>query len=122
MRKCPKCNQQVKFEDVTCKYCHTELKAFGHPGIPLYRAEKGTSLCDTCTSDRDDTCNYPQRPHAKTCTMYQNYLEAENKDLDPPVYKTPGGVAGLKIWCQRNQGLVTLLTLVGISFAIVLLR
>jgi len=54
--------------------------------------------------------------------MYQNYLDAENKDLDPPVYKTAGGVAGLKIWCQRNQGLVTLLAVVGISFAIVLLR
>ena len=122
MRKCPKCHQQVKFEDVICKYCRTELKAFGHPGIPLHRAEKDTFLCDSCTYHCDDTCNYPQRPYAKTCTMYQNYLDAENNDLDPPVYQTPGGMAGLKIWCQRNQGKLTLIAVVGISFIVVLLR
>ncbi|MDJ0727809.1 MAG: zinc ribbon domain-containing protein [Prochloraceae cyanobacterium] len=122
MPECPKCHQKVQFTDITCKYCRTELKAFGHPGIPLHRAEGETLLCDTCTYDRDDTCTYPQRPYAKTCTMYQNYLDVDNNDLDPPVYKTPGGIKGLQIWCQRNPGLITLLALIGISFIIVLLR
>ncbi len=122
MAQCPKCHQRVEFEDVTCKYCRTELKAFGHPGIPLHRAEGDTLLCDSCTYHRDDTCTYPQRPDAKTCTMYQNYLDAENRDLDPPVYKTSGGIKGLQIWCQRNQGKVGILALAIISIAIVLLR
>lgn len=77
MPECPRCKQFVKSDAIVCNYCRTELKAFGHPGIPLYRAEKGEYLCQTCVYHEDDTCNYPQRPYAQTCTMY--------KDLSEPV-------------------------------------
>ena len=57
---------------VTCPHCRNPLKAFGHPGIPLYQASKDSYLCSSCVYDQDDSCNYPQRPYAKTCTLYQD--------------------------------------------------
>jgi Double zinc ribbon len=72
MPSCPRCRQSVDSQAITCPYCRTSLKAHGHPGIPLYRAEGAAYLCESCAYHLDDTCNYPQRPYAKECTLYQD--------------------------------------------------
>ncbi|MEM6403842.1 MAG: zinc ribbon domain-containing protein, partial [Cyanobacteria bacterium P01_D01_bin.116] len=61
---CPRCKQPVNSQAVTCPFCRTQLKAYGHPGIPLHRSEGDEYLCDTCTYHGDNTCNYPKRPYA----------------------------------------------------------
>jgi hypothetical protein len=38
MPNCPRCHQSINPQAVTCPYCRTPLKAYGHPGIPLHRA------------------------------------------------------------------------------------
>ncbi len=72
MPNCPKCRQVVASDAVTCPTCRNALKAFGHPGIPLYQAIGDAPLCQTCLYDADNSCTYPQRPEAQNCTMYQN--------------------------------------------------
>lgn len=72
MPSCPRCRQSVDSQAITCPYCRTPLKAHGHPGIPLYRAEGEAYLCDSCAYHQDDSCNYPQRPYAQECTLYQD--------------------------------------------------
>ena len=72
MPTCPKCKQPVDSQAIACPKCNNQLKAFGHPGMPLYQSEDDTSLCDRCTYDRDDSCNFPQRPHAKSCTLFHD--------------------------------------------------
>jgi len=57
---------------MVCPHCRATLKAFGHPGIPLYQAEGAVSLCDRCSYHADDSCTFPQRPHAKTCTLFRD--------------------------------------------------
>lgn len=71
MPQCPHCHQAVDTQAITCPHCRCLLKAHGHPGIPLYRAEDAEFLCQTCRYQADDTCNFPQRPYAKECTMYR---------------------------------------------------
>jgi hypothetical protein len=72
MLSCPKCKQSVDSQAVTCPHCNNPLKAFGHPGIPLYQSEDDRWLCDRCTYHLDDTCNFPQRPYAKRCTLFHD--------------------------------------------------
>jgi len=72
MPHCPRCRQTVDAQSIRCGYCGLTLKAFGHPGIPLHRAAEGDSLCATCTYDLDDSCTFPQRPSARTCTLYRS--------------------------------------------------
>lgn len=72
MPTCPTCHQSVDSQAIVCPFCRTPLKAHGHPGIPLYRAEGKAYLCQSCTYEADNTCNYPQRPYAKECTLYQD--------------------------------------------------
>ncbi|MGD1907697.1 MAG: zinc ribbon domain-containing protein [Leptolyngbyaceae cyanobacterium] len=72
MPHCPRCHQAVDAQAVRCGHCGLMLKAFGHPGIPLHRAAAGDSLCATCTYNLDDSCTFPQRPAAQTCTLYQS--------------------------------------------------
>lgn len=73
---CPRCHHQIEATDLACTYCQLPLKAHGHPGIELHQATSEASLCLTCTYHQDDTCTFPQRPHAQTCTLYQS-LSAE---------------------------------------------
>lgn len=75
MLECPNCNQPLESGAIACPYCRTELKAYGHPGIPLYRADAAEFLCTTCIYHQDDSCTFPQRPYAKTCTLYHDRAE-----------------------------------------------
>jgi uncharacterized Zn-finger protein len=113
---CPRCHQSIDSQAVTCPYCHTALKAFGHPGIPLHRAEGKSFLCPSCSYDADDTCNFPQRPYAQECTLYQN-LNKPNLSSKPQ----PNNFSWqLKSWVRRHQGLLLLIVLLLISLAIAL--
>ena len=77
MSVCPRCSKTVKESAVTCPYCGITLKAYGHPGIPLYRSDTDRYLCDTCVYHADDTCTFPKRPYAQECTLYQTQADAD---------------------------------------------
>ncbi|WP_445634241.1 hypothetical protein [Nostoc sp. DSM 114161] len=106
---CPRCHQQIESQAISCPYCRITLKAYGHPGIPLHRATGDGYLCDTCTYHADDSCNFPQRPYAKDCTLYQN-IEETKLDLEQQRYSKSFAVT-VKTWLQRNQALLLLLAL-----------
>jgi C4-type Zn-finger protein len=118
MPNCPHCHQSVDTKAVSCPYCRTPLKAFGHPGIPLHRATGKEYLCQSCTYHADDTCTYPQRPYAKECTLYQNIAQ---KQLEAQqLSKNSSPAIALKIWLKRNQFWLLLLALLIVSFLIAL--
>ncbi|MBD3881937.1 zinc ribbon domain-containing protein [Phormidium tenue FACHB-886] len=112
MPTCPRCHQTVESQAIACPYCHTALKAHGHPGIPLYRATGTESLCETCTYHEDDTCNFPQRPYAKECTLYENRLQAK-----PEARRKPGD-SSFNGWLRRNSAWLVLVGLIVISILI----
>ncbi|WNZ24722.1 zinc-ribbon domain-containing protein [Leptolyngbya sp. NK1-12] len=116
MPTCPRCHQSIDSQAVTCPYCRTALKAYGHPGIPLYRAEGETYLCDTCTYHEDDTCNYPQRPYAKECMLYHNRLQPTVTAPHRGSYRTHKFPPS---W-RGNEGWWMLLGLVAVSLLIAL--
>jgi Double zinc ribbon len=113
MPTCPRCHHSVDAQAIACPYCRTALKAYGHPGIPLYQAGKDEFLCETCTYHEDDTCNYPQRPYAKECTLYQNRLQQNSPVRYKPSYS-------LGSWLQRNSTWLIWAGLIVISFVIAL--
>jgi hypothetical protein len=113
---CPRCHQKVNSQAVTCPYCRAQLKAYGHPGIPLHRATGDEYLCDSCIYHADDTCNFPQRPYAKECTLYQN-IEQSKLELEQQRDNNSFGVI-VRNWAKRNQGLLLLLALLLICFVI----
>lgn len=117
---CPRCHQLVDSQAVTCPHCRTTLKAFGHPGIPLHRATGKEYLCDSCTYHADDSCNFPQRPYAKECTLYQN-IEESKLQLQQQRENT-SLAATVKNWIKRNSSLLLLLSLVLVCLLIALLR
>lgn len=113
MPACPRCHQAVDSQAIVCPYCRTALKAHGHPGIPLYRAEGESYLCDTCTYHEDDTCNFPQRPYAKECTLYQNHLQ--------PIATVPQRSARWQknaLSLKGNEGWLVLVGLLAVSLLI----
>ena len=120
MIECPKCHQLVDSRAIACSYCRTALKAYGHPGIPLYRSSGEDFLCATCTYQEDDTCTLPQRPYAQTCTLYHDRTQPEVEAHQVP-YRNEWHQVILD-WCRRNQAWVILLGLALISFAIALSR
>ncbi len=113
MPECPRCHQPVKDQAIACPYCQTPLKAYGHPGIPLYRATGEEYLCTRCLYHEDDTCNYPQRPFAKECTLFHDSAEplvpADSR------YLSGGWSTALRNWCQRNTIWLVLLGLIIVS-------
>lgn len=111
MPTCPRCQQSVTATAIECPTCQLTLKAHGHPGIDLHRAEGSESLCDTCTYHFDNTCNFPQRPLAQTCTLYQD----QRVPLAPmPTYTIP--------WWRRYAGWLALAALVLLSLLIALFQ
>lgn len=114
MPECPRCHQPVESKAVTCPYCHLALKAYGHPGIPLYRAAGEAYLCDTCTYHEDDTCNFPQRPYAKECTLYQDRSKSEVALNSGTKYQS-SRLDQMKNWVRRNVGWLVLVGLVVVS-------
>lgn len=113
MPDCPRCHQPIDAQAIACPYCRTPLKAFGHPGIPLHRAEGETVLCQSCQYDADDTCNFPQRPHARECTLYVD----RHQSIVAPAYKPRFSLGG---WLQRNAALLVVIGLIVISLMIAL--
>lgn len=115
MPNCPRCHQAVDSQAIACPYCRTALKAHGHPGIPLYRAEGETYLCETCAYHHDDTCNFPQRPYAKECTLYQDHLQPV-----VTVQQRRSTWQTLPLSLKRNEGWLILAGLVIVSLLIAL--
>jgi hypothetical protein len=113
MPDCPRCHQPVEAQAVACPYCHTALKAFGHPGIPLYRAAGKESLCQSCIYHIDDTCNFPQRPHARECTLYQN----QDQPVILPEYKPR---LSWQAWLQRHAVWIVVVGLLVVSLLLAL--
>lgn len=72
MSVCPRCDRPIPNPAVRCPHCNLALTAHGHVGMLLHRAEGDVPLCATCTYDKDDSCTFPNRPTAMTCTLYQN--------------------------------------------------
>jgi hypothetical protein len=119
MATCPCCHQSIDSQAVRCPHCFATLKAYGHPGIPLHQATGNTFLCDSCRYHEDDSCTFPERPYAKTCTLYRDKSELIVKEVRSPLYPaSPWGQ--LKTWCRRNRGLLLLLGSIGLSIAIAL--
>lgn len=115
MLHCPHCGQKISTEMVSCASCGKPLKAFGHPGIPLHYAKDTEYLCDRCLYHQDDTCTFPQRPYAKSCTLYH--------DLSQP------SVAGCvvnkpsfswKFWLQKYSAWLLFLALLLLSLLLTL--
>lgn len=113
MPTCPRCQQFVESRAIECPTCRLTLKAHGHPGMTLHRAIGETYLCQTCTYDADDTCNFPKRPYAQECTLYHN----SSKPVAPPVYKPALFSA---TWFRRYSVWLALGGLLAISIAIAL--
>jgi C4-type Zn-finger protein len=117
MLTCPRCQQPVDSQAIACPYCKNPLKAFGHPGIPLYQATgQDEYLCQTCLYDDDDTCNFPQRPHARECTLYVNRSQQYST---PEVYR-PSASSLAKSWVRQHSTWLMLAGLLIISLVIAL--
>jgi hypothetical protein len=117
MLSCPRCQAAIEPTAIHCPRCRLTLKAHGHPGIPLYRTEGDTALCATCVYDADDTCNFPQRPNAETCTLYRSIHGVE--ELAIP---SPSAGERLGFWLRNHRGLVGIAGLLLLSLALVLVR
>ncbi len=114
MPSCPRCHQSVLVDAVTCSNCGLELKAHGHPGIELHRSEAGTYLCDSCSYHLDDSCTFPQRPQATTCTLYQDIAAAQEPKLSASeIYTIP--------WWRKYSGWLLLAALILISIVLVII-
>ncbi len=116
MTECSRCHQLVATDAIACPHCGVTLKAYGHPGVLLYRAAAEQVLCETCTYDADDSCTFPQRPHAKECTLYHNRFQPTVLDLE---YRPSLG-SSITAWLRRNMFWVGLLVLLAVSVAIAL--
>lgn len=110
MLACPQCDRAILPRTITCPHCNLELKAHGHPGIDLHRAAGSESLCATCAYDADDSCTFPKRPNALSCTLYQSVDAAP--DLQPEeIYKIP--------WQRKNATRIALFVLIVLSLIVI---
>ncbi len=110
MPDCPRCHQLVDAQAIVCPHCRTALKAYGHPGIPLYRATGNEPLCKTCIYDADDSCTYPQRPDAKECTLY-----SDRQPVPMSALKKSSDRVFSKAWLRQNSAWLVLAGLVILS-------
>ncbi|MDT9178313.1 MAG: zinc ribbon domain-containing protein [Limnospira sp. PMC 1279.21] len=118
MPECPRCRQPVDSQAIACPYCKYELKAFGHPGIPLHRADQGEFLCQSCLYHEDDTCNFPKRPYARECTLYQD----RSKPILPQPFVNHQGRFPHSVgeWVRRNALGVAIVIIIIISVLLAL--
>lgn len=115
MPVCPRCAKAISDEALSCPHCTLPLKAHGHPGMTLHRAEGSVPLCDTCVYDADDSCNFPKRPKATSCTLYQD-ISHTNKAVASALkatYRIP--------WWRKYSLWLALAGLFGISLLVALL-
>jgi hypothetical protein len=119
MLTCAYCEQQISPETITCPHCQKPLKAFGHPGIPLHHESKTEYLCGRCLYHQDDTCNFAQRPQAKSCILYQDY--SLDLNLNSQTKKQQISFSKLKYWFKRHQGLLLLSILLLFSLILALI-
>ena len=115
MPYCPRCHKFVDSQAIICPHCQVTLKAHGHPGITLHQSMGETFLCESCVYDADDTCTFPQRPYAKTCTLYHNIAEPITEQVNTV---SPG--RSLKAWCWEHKGLLILISLFSVSILLAL--
>ncbi|ASC70508.1 hypothetical protein XM38_014470 [Halomicronema hongdechloris C2206] len=113
MTVCPRCQTRITPGDIHCPTCRLPLKAYGHPGMTLHRATDGMPLCDRCTYHQDDTCTFPQRPHAQTCILFRDMATP----VSPPTVAPPVQWR-LQSWLRRHSLWVGLLALLGLSLLI----
>jgi hypothetical protein len=82
--------------------------------MTLHRAQGVTPLCADCTYHIDNSCTFPQRPVAITCTLYQpvnakNTLYEDAKTL----YRIP--------WWRKYSGFLLLGVVLGVCLIVTLL-
>ncbi|PZO53361.1 MAG: zinc ribbon domain-containing protein [Phormidesmis priestleyi] len=106
---CPRCDRAIAADALNCPDCGFTLKAHGHPGMPLYRAEGTEPLCNTCTYHADNTCNFPNRPQAMSCTLYQN-IQTQLEPTRSEIYRIP--------WWRKNAVPLASAILIAISLLI----
>lgn len=116
MPDCPKCHQFVESRAIACPHCRTPLKAYGHPGMKLFQATEGEPLCASCVYHADDSCNFPKRPYAMDCTLYQAVQQHQ------AVSSQYGASFRLQRWVKRNTPLLVVVGLLLISLGVVLIR
>ncbi|MEM9149207.1 MAG: zinc ribbon domain-containing protein [Cyanobacteria bacterium P01_F01_bin.3] len=110
MPACPRCDRNIPSTTIICPHCQLTLKAHGHPGMSLHRTKDNRILCDTCAYHADDSCNFPKRPSATSCTLYQA-LNAPANIYERPVYTVPW-------WRKINQAWLALGILIAISILV----
>lgn len=84
--------------------------------MKLFRATEGEPLCANCAYHADDSCNFPKRPYALDCTLYQDVRQSQVRS---PQYDAS---FQLQRWVKRNTPLLWIIGLLGISLAVVLMR
>ena len=113
MPTCPRCQKPVPQTAIDCPNCHLALKAHGHPGMTLYRAQGSESLCATCAYDADNSCTFSKRPNATTCTLYQDISQSNKPSETYRPLPRP--------WWYGNTVWIALAVLIAASLAIALL-
>jgi hypothetical protein len=106
---CPRCHQIINGQAISCPQCQLLLKAHGHPGIPLHRAQENDYLCDSCSYHFDHTCNFPQYPQAKDCILYQNFEERKLEQQQQNLSHSLG--TRINNWIKRHQTFLLILGL-----------
>jgi hypothetical protein len=113
---CPRCKHAVKSIDLACGRCGLQLKAHGHPNIELHQTLSDEVLCKTCAYDADDSCTFPQRPYAQTCTLYQSIAAEVERERGKT--KLPPSSPSLSMFWQRYKVWLILLLIFGISLVL----
>ncbi|WP_008318465.1 zinc ribbon domain-containing protein [Leptolyngbya sp. PCC 6406] len=122
MPSCPRCQTPVQTVAIQCPHCGLLLKAHGHPGIPLHQTLGSQYLCADCAYHADDSCTFPQRPQATTCTLYQSVgiSEVETSGWSKTGPKGPSHSWTPRLILRRYGVWISLVLLLGISFFIAL--
>lgn len=110
---CDRCKNPVKPVDLVCAHCGLQLKAHGHPGIELHQTLDEGVLCESCLYHQDDSCTFPQRPLAKSCTLYQSLKDHREEAESSQLATSP--TFALKVFWQRYKVWVILGAIFGLS-------